>query len=43
MLAGQHKLAVSHAWTAACGSAGAIVGDSIGFVIGRRFGRPLLG
>jgi membrane protein DedA with SNARE-associated domain len=43
VLAAQHKLAVSPAWIAACGSAGAIVGDSIGFAVGRRFGRPLFG
>ena len=41
MLATQHKLAVSPAWIAACASAGAIAGDSFGFLIGRRFGRPL--
>jgi membrane protein DedA with SNARE-associated domain len=41
VLATQHKTALSPAWIAACGSAGAIVGDSIGFGIGRRAGRPL--
>ena len=41
VLATQHKLAVSPAWIAACASAGAIAGDSFGFLIGRRFGRPL--
>ena len=41
VLATQHKLAVSPAWIAACASAGAIAGDSLGFGIGRRFGRPL--
>jgi membrane protein DedA with SNARE-associated domain len=41
VLAVQHKLAVSPAWLAACASAGAIAGDSIGFAVGRRFGRPL--
>jgi membrane protein DedA with SNARE-associated domain len=30
-------------WVAVAGSAGAIVGDSIGYAIGRRGGRPLLG
>jgi membrane protein DedA with SNARE-associated domain len=41
VLAAQHKLAVSPAWIAACGSAGAITGDSIGFYLGHRFGRKL--
>jgi membrane protein DedA with SNARE-associated domain len=41
VLAAQHKLAVSPAWIAACASAGAIAGDSAGFLIGHRFGRPL--
>jgi membrane protein DedA with SNARE-associated domain len=41
VLATQHKTALSPAWIAACGSAGAIAGDSIGFLVGRRAGRPL--
>src|SRR5580658_5819383 len=41
LLGAQHKLDVSPAWIAACGSAGAIAGDSIGFVVGRRFGGRL--
>jgi membrane protein DedA with SNARE-associated domain len=41
LLGAQHKLGVSPAWIAACGSAGAIAGDSIGFVVGRRFGGRL--
>ena len=41
VLATQHKMALSPAWIAACGSAGAIAGDSIGFVVGRRFGGRL--
>ena len=41
VLAAQHKMALSPAWIAACGSAGAIIGDSIGFGVGRRVGRPL--
>ena len=41
VLAAQHKLAVSPAWIAVCASSGAIAGDSFGFLIGRRFGRPL--
>lgn len=43
VLATQHKLAVGPEWIAACGSAGAVAGDSIGYLIGRRFGRPLFG
>lgn len=43
LLAAQHKLAVSPAWIAACGSAGAIAGDSIGFAIGRRYGTGVFG
>jgi membrane protein DedA with SNARE-associated domain len=41
LLAADHKLAVSPAWIAACASAGAIAGDSIGYVLGRRYGRTL--
>jgi membrane protein DedA with SNARE-associated domain len=41
VLAAQHKVAVSPGWIAACASAGAIAGDSVGFGIGHRFGRPL--
>jgi membrane protein DedA with SNARE-associated domain len=41
VLATQHKMGLSPAWIAACGSAGAIVGDSVGFLIGYRFGRRL--
>ncbi|HEV8222078.1 MAG TPA: DedA family protein, partial [Streptosporangiaceae bacterium] len=43
VLATQHKAGLSPAWIAACASAGAIIGDSIGFLIGRRFGEPLFG
>ena len=43
VLATQHKMAVSPAWIAASASAGAIAGDSIGFYIGHRFGKPLFG
>jgi membrane protein DedA with SNARE-associated domain len=43
VLAAQHKLAVPPVWIAVSGSAGAIVGDSIGFAIGRRFGPALFG
>jgi membrane protein DedA with SNARE-associated domain len=41
VLATQHKLAVVPGWIAASASAGAIAGDSIGFYIGHRFGKPL--
>ena len=41
VLATQHKLAVSPAWIAVAASAGAIAGDSMGFLIGRRAGSPL--
>ena len=43
VLATQHKAGLSPGWIAACSSAGAIIGDSIGFLIGRRFGKPLFG
>lgn len=43
VLATQHKTGLSPAWIAACASAGAIVGDSMGFLVGRRFGKPLFG
>ena len=43
VLATQHKAGLSPAWIAACASAGAIAGDSIGFLMGRRFGEPLFG
>jgi membrane protein DedA with SNARE-associated domain len=38
VLATQHKMALSPAWIAVAASAGAITGDSIGFLIGRRAG-----
>jgi membrane protein DedA with SNARE-associated domain len=41
VLATQHKVAVAPEWIAISGSAGAIVGDSIGFYIGHRVGKPL--
>ena len=41
VLATQHKMAVAPEWIAVSGSAGAIVGDSIGFYIGHRVGKPL--
>ena len=43
VLATQHKAGLSPGWIAACSSAGAIIGDSIGFLIGRRYGKPLFG
>jgi membrane protein DedA with SNARE-associated domain len=41
VLATEHKLPVTPGWIAASASAGAIAGDSIGFYIGHRFGKPL--
>jgi membrane protein DedA with SNARE-associated domain len=41
VLATQHKMALSPALIAVAASAGAIAGDSTGFTIGRRYGRPL--
>jgi membrane protein DedA with SNARE-associated domain len=41
VLATQHKVAVAPEWIAISGSAGAIAGDSIGFYIGHRVGKPL--
>jgi len=41
VLATQHKMALSPAWIAASASAGAVAGDSIGFLIGHRAGSPL--
>jgi membrane protein DedA with SNARE-associated domain len=42
LLASQHD-ALSPLWIGVCASAGAIIGDSIGYLIGRRGGRRLLG
>lgn len=41
LLASQHTIAVSPLWIAIAASIGAIVGDSIGFLIGRKWGRDL--
>lgn len=41
LLTSQHTLAVSPIWIGVAGSAGAIVGDSIGYAIGHRWGQPL--
>src|ERR1700733_10814571 len=43
VLATQHKMALPPAWIAVSASAGAIVGDSIGFYLGHRFGRNMFG
>jgi membrane protein DedA with SNARE-associated domain len=43
VLAAQHKLAVPPVWIAVSGSAGAIIGDSIGFGLGSRYGPALFG
>lgn len=41
LLSSRHELDVSPLWIAVAGSAGAIIGDSIGYAIGHRYGRPL--
>ena len=41
LLASQHQLGISPVWIAVSASAGAIVGDTIGYFIGRRVGKPL--
>ena len=41
LLASRHELDVSPLWIAVAGSAGAIIGDSIGYAIGRRYGTSL--
>jgi membrane protein DedA with SNARE-associated domain len=41
VLATQHKIAVAPEWIAVSGSLGAIAGDSIGFYVGHRVGKPL--
>src|SRR2546430_4027941 len=41
VLATQHKMALSPAWISVAASPGAIAGDSMGFLIGRRAGSPL--
>jgi membrane protein DedA with SNARE-associated domain len=43
LLTSTHSLAVSPLWIGIAGSAGAIVGDSIGYAIGHRWGEPLFG
>jgi membrane protein DedA with SNARE-associated domain len=41
LLSSRHELDVSPLWIAVAGSTGAIVGDSIGYAIGRRWGTTL--
>lgn len=41
LLASQHTIGVSALWIGVAASAGAIIGDSIGYLIGRRWGHPL--
>jgi membrane protein DedA with SNARE-associated domain len=41
LLSSRHELAVSPVWIAVAGSAGAIIGDSIGYAVGRRYGMSL--
>lgn len=41
ILSSRHELNVSPGWIAVGGSAGAIIGDSIGFAIGHRYGERL--
>lgn len=41
LLSSRPELAVSPLWIAVCASAGAIIGDSLGFAIGDRFGSSL--
>ena len=41
LLASQHTIALSPVWVAVAAAAGAIPGNSIGYMIGRRWGRPL--
>jgi membrane protein DedA with SNARE-associated domain len=41
LLSSRHELDVQWQWIAVAGSLGAIVGDSIGYGIGHRYGKPL--
>lgn len=43
LLSSRHELEVSPILVGAAASAGAVVGDSIGYAIGRRYGMPLFG
>ena len=41
LLSSRHELEVSPLWIAVAGSTGAIIGDSIGYAVGYRYGKPL--
>ncbi len=41
LLASEHTIALNPVWIAVAAAAGAIPGNSIGYMIGRRWGRPL--
>jgi membrane protein DedA with SNARE-associated domain len=41
LLSSRHELDISPLWIAVSASAGAIIGDTIGYFIGRRVGKPL--
>jgi membrane protein DedA with SNARE-associated domain len=41
LLASRHELDISPVWIGISASAGAIIGDTIGYFIGRRYGKPL--
>ncbi|MFC4944662.1 DedA family protein [Pseudonocardia sp. GCM10023141] len=41
LLSSRHELDVSPVWIGVAAIAGAVIGDSIGYFIGRRYGRPL--
>src|SRR5689334_24958112 len=41
LLSSRHELAVSPGWIALAATTGAVVGDSIGYAIGRRYGMSL--
>jgi membrane protein DedA with SNARE-associated domain len=41
LLASQHTIPVSPLWIGVAAAAGAIIGDTIGYLIGRRWGHPL--
>jgi membrane protein DedA with SNARE-associated domain len=41
LLASRHELDISPVWIAVSASSGAIIGDTIGYFIGRRLGKPL--
>lgn len=41
LLSSRHELDVSPLWIGVAASSGAIIGDTIGYVVGRRYGKPL--